>query len=124
MKTLKFDLKRISILAAVLIFGLALTITTVHGAQKTPWHSHSSGVNLVTESTYYGATEADGKYKTKKGYYIKMAWVQINAPKNTQIAYTNAEVYSRGQASYKSAYLKRFNNPALTQSFPYGWTYW
>lgn len=122
MNTCKTKQKRIIIIACLLVLCLAMTTVLAGALQNTPWHSHSSGIKLKTSSSFCGNVKATGKYGTKKGKYIKQAWVEIKEG-GKLVRYDCSAVVKKTNKSIQFAETSCFNNPFKSQSFPYGWKY-
>lgn len=108
---------------AIMVMSIVCLFTLFSSAlQNTPYHEHSAGINLKSESHFCGNVPGTGEYKTIAGKYITSAWVQINAD-GEKVAYDKSKTVNKNSSAVTYATASCFNNPLKSQSFPYGWNY-
>lgn len=122
MSTYKNKITKVTLIAIAVIICLGILTVAVGALQNTPYHTHSSGLKLKSESHFCGNVPGTGKYKTIKGKYIKRAWVQINEGGNKK-AYKASKTVSKKSSDITFASTSCSNNPLKSQTFPYGWNY-
>ena len=115
-------LKRRALTVAMMVAVLLIGTIFASALQNTPYHDHSSGLKLKSESHFCGSVPGTGGYKTVKGRYITSAWVQINAD-GEMVAYDKSAKVNSNSTAITYASTSCFNNPLKSQSFPYGWYY-
>ena len=122
MNTCKKRQRKGNIVICAIIISLIATTVLAGALTKTPYHAHSSGVKLTSESHFVGNVPGTGEYKATKGKYIKQAWVQINEG-GEQRAYAQSKVVDKKSTTVTFASANCINNPLKEQTFPYGWKY-
>lgn len=113
---------KIRLISYFTIICLLVSVVIVGALTNTPYHTHSRGATLKTESYFCGNVPGTGKYKTKKGKYIKQAWVEIKEGGKRK-AYKESKIVSKASEKVTYASISCINNPLKSQSFPYGWRY-